>query len=102
MKSHIINFPTYLQEGYALGKTQSVSHLRPGFERLVLVGMGGSGMVAVVLKTLLERAEHAIPCEVIHDYFVPNRVDKKTCMIVVSYTGNTEETLQAMHDGLQK
>jgi len=63
-------------------------------ERVVLSGMGGSGLGGRVVKAL-DREKLAVPFEVISDYEIPFYVNGKTLFIGSSYSGNTEETLAA-------
>lgn len=63
--------------------------------RVVLVGMGGSGLAALVAKTWLKN-ELAVPFEVVQTYDMPEYVDYNTFVIASSYSGNTEETLAGL------
>jgi glucose/mannose-6-phosphate isomerase len=54
--------------------------------------MGGSAISGDIIKTLMEEITE-IPVFVIRDYFLPKFVDSKTLVIVESYSGNTEETV---------
>ena len=65
--------------------------------RVVVVGMGGSALAALVAKTWLQK-EIAIPFEVIRNYDLPAYVDYNTLVIASSYSGNTEETLAALNE----
>ncbi len=63
---------------------------------VVITGMGGSALAGLVIKVLLQN-ELTIPLEVIREYELPSYVNKNTLVIVSSYSGNTEETLSALH-----
>lgn len=103
MKQHIENFPTYLQEGLRIANTTTIQQLDTNrFDTLLLVWMWGSGMAWQIIKTRIDSSPTGIPTYVINEYTVPKRVDEKTLMIVASYSWNTEETVSAMHDWLQK
>lgn len=43
-----------------------------------------------------------VTIEVKKDYDLPKRVDEYTLVIISSYSGNTEETISAMHQALIK
>lgn len=60
--------------------------------KLVVAGMGGSALAALILKTWLE-GELSVPIEVVRDYSLPAYVDHDTLVIASSYSGNTEETV---------
>lgn len=71
---------------------------------IVITGMGGSALAALVAKVVLQ-TELSIPFDIVRDYELPAYVDKNTLVIASSYSGNTEETLsglsQAMQNGSQ-
>jgi len=68
---------------------------------VVVVGMGGSAIGGEILKDwLLDRA--SIPIEVCRDYVLPAYVDENSLVIVVSYSGETEETLSAFLDAVKR
>lgn len=60
---------------------------------IVWAGMGGSALPAV---TLNQWPKVKLPFEVVRDYQIPEYVDSKTLFIASSYSGNTEETLEAL------
>ncbi len=62
---------------------------------VVLTGMGGSALASSLAKVLLE-SELSFPFEVIRGYELPAYVNRKTLVIVSSYSGNTEETLSTL------
>ncbi len=63
------------------------------FDKVVLFGMGGSALGGWVIKRLYPDLK--VPFEVVSDYQVPGYVDDKTLVILSSYSGNTEEVLEA-------
>ncbi len=63
--------------------------------KVVLAGMGGSGIVCdVIYVVLYERSE--IPVTVVKDFKTPRWVDSKTLVCGISYSGNTLETLNVV------
>lgn len=62
---------------------------------VVVAGMGGSALAALLLKSWL-RDEIKIPFEVVRNYDLPTFVGENTLVIASSYSGNTEETLEAL------
>ncbi|MDW5562761.1 MAG: bifunctional phosphoglucose/phosphomannose isomerase [Methanomassiliicoccus sp.] len=63
-----------------------------GSERLCLCGLGGSAMGADVLCDHLERTTKVM-ASVIRDVALPGWVDRDTLVVLISYSGNTRETL---------
>lgn len=66
---------------------------------IVVAGMGGSAFPAVFLRSW---PGTLVPLEVVRDYELPVYVDEHTLVISSSYSGNTEETLAAIHDAEDK
>jgi len=64
-----------------------------GITNVVLAGMGGSAWPALYLRSW---PGLAVPLEVVSNYDVPTYVDEHTLFISSSYSGNTEETLEAL------
>lgn len=72
--------------------------------KIVVAGMGGSALAALMLKVWLE-AELTVPIEIVRDYTLPAYIDTNTLVVTSSYSGNTEETVscfaQARERGAQ-
>lgn len=66
-----------------------------GISNVVLAGMGGSALPAVFLRSW---PGTLVPFEIVRDYELPEYVNDKTLFISSSYSGNTEETLAALHE----
>ncbi len=70
-------------------------------DNIVVAGMGGSALAALVIKTWL-KAELSKPFEVVRNYDLPNYVNTNTLVIASSYSGNTEETVSCLDQANQK
>jgi glucose/mannose-6-phosphate isomerase len=62
---------------------------------LVVTGMGGSALAALLVKVLYQ-AKLKVPLDIIRGYDLPGYVNENTLVIASSYSGNTEETLSAL------
>ena len=62
---------------------------------IIVAGMGGSALAAMVAQSWLNPK---LPFEVVRNYNLPAYANAQTLVIVSSYSGNTEETLSALHD----
>jgi glucose/mannose-6-phosphate isomerase len=60
---------------------------------VVLAGMGGSALYGVILNSW---PQLNVPFEIVRNYVIPPYVNSKTLFIASSYSGNTEETLEAL------
>ena len=68
---------------------------------LVVTGMGGSALAALVIKVLLQ-SKLSIPFDIIRGYDLPAYVNENTLVVASSYSGNTEETLSALEQAQAK
>ncbi len=89
-------FPGQCREGLALGDEVSTERLA-GFSRIVVLGMGGSGIAGSLLGALL-------PAEVVpvRGYTLPRWVGEESLVVALSYSGDTEETLSAFREALPR
>lgn len=62
-------------------------------ENILFAGMGGSALGALLSKTW---PSYKVPFEICNNYTIPKYVDSKTLFIASSYSGNTEETIEAL------
>ena len=73
----------------------------PEFNNVLICGLGGSGIGGIILSQLL--ADHcSVPVQSSKDYTIPAFVDDKTLVIACSYSGNTEETLEAIDHAIEQ
>jgi len=70
-------------------------------ERVLVVGMGGSAIGGDLLRSWLSDVS-PIPIDVSRDYKLPGYADEKTLVFVVSYSGNTEETLSSFVEAVER
>jgi len=68
---------------------------------VLILGMGGSA-IGAALTANLSKYETNVPIETCRDYDIPHWVDKNTFVIAVSYSGNTEETLESFRQAITK
>ncbi|MEM4247111.1 MAG: bifunctional phosphoglucose/phosphomannose isomerase [Candidatus Woesearchaeota archaeon] len=93
----IHSLPQQIREGIQLAKDIKVSG---EFSSIVVTGMGGSGIPGDLLKSILRDCK--LPIIVNKDYSLPGFVNKNTLVFVISYSGNTEETISAFKDAQKK
>lgn len=70
-------------------------------QNIVLAGMGGSALAALLVKSWLSDVL-PVPFEVVRDYTLPTYIDGTTLVIASSCSGNTEETLACLDEALGK
>jgi glucose/mannose-6-phosphate isomerase len=71
------------------------------FRGVSFLGMGGSGFIGDIIKALIED-DISIPVEVVKGYNLPAFVKSDWLVVAVSYSGNTEETLSAVGQALDR
>ncbi len=62
---------------------------------VVVAGMGGSGIIGDLLSAVVS-GNCPIPVSVCKSYNLPAYVDDRTFFIAISFSGNTEETIETM------
>jgi glucose/mannose-6-phosphate isomerase len=89
MEKIIYSLPNQIDE--ALASFPAVRPKKKKITSVCICGMGGSGISGDILATLYPR----IRISTHKDYTIPDYVDDKTLAILISYSGNTEETLHS-------
>lgn len=101
MLADVLGSPSQLQ----LARADAVARREdlPGAaDRIVYLGMGGSGIAGDALKALAAPTA-AMPIEVVKDYALPAYASGPgTLVIACSYSGNTEETLEAFDEARKR
>ncbi|MBE0477623.1 bifunctional phosphoglucose/phosphomannose isomerase [Candidatus Aerophobetes bacterium] len=102
MREILERFPEQCKEAIKLGRDMNVTSRIRGdkVDKIVVCGLGGSAIGGDILKTLFSAQKTTI--EVNRDYHLPSFVDEKTVVFVVSYSGNTEETIFSFKQALKK
>jgi glucose/mannose-6-phosphate isomerase len=72
-----------------------------GLNSIVVLGMGGSGVAGEILQAI-GKDQLGIPISLVGDYSIPAFVGRGTLVFAVSFSGNTEETLEAAESALQR
>ncbi len=101
MKELVQNFTKQLQEALLIAEKAVITKGNSTIKNVVITGLGGSGIGGTILSEIVSE-NCVVPIVVNKDYFIPNFVNENTLVIVSSYSGNTEETLNAFHQALTK
>lgn len=94
-------FPSQLSQALKIGENNRFPKPDCSFKNIVIAGMGGSGIGGNIVQDYLFK-ELKLPIISNKRYGLPAFVNEETFLIVCSYSGNTEETLSALKEGLQK
>lgn len=101
MKTLVENFPNQLREALAIGKAAKLTSPKKKISSVYISGLGGSGIGGTIVSELTA-LEAAAPITVGKGYFIPKFVSENTLVIISSYSGNTEETLNAMEMAIKE
>ncbi|KXH77173.1 MAG: hypothetical protein AM326_05530 [Candidatus Thorarchaeota archaeon SMTZ-45] len=103
MHSMVKNFPSLLTS-YRIESETRETCIRLGDEGIggiLILGMGGSAIAGLYVQSLF-RHSAPIPILTNQDYTLPAYVDSNWIIIAVSYSGNTEETLAAYDESVNR
>lgn len=104
MVSLLLDFPNQCKKAkeliYNLKNNKGKDYYE-NISNIVITGLGGSAICGDLLYCYLYTKSH-LPIIVNRDYTLPAFVNYKTLLFVVSYSGNTEETISAYIEGLRK
>ena len=101
MFDSIWQFPDNLGQAYELGTNIKLFQKYSNINNVVIAGMGGSAIGGDVVS-ILEKDNLNYPIFISRGYSLPNWVNENTLLICSSYSGNTEETLTTLDNGLKK
>jgi glucose/mannose-6-phosphate isomerase len=91
-------FAEQCREAWAMGRAARDLPDADGVENVVVLGMGGSGVSGDVVQALVE-PRLSVPWRTIKGYGpLPEWIGRNTLTFVVSYSGDTEETLAAFEE----
>ena len=100
MKDLVQNFTSQLRESKAIADKAILSDHKH-IQSILITGLGGSGIGGSIISELIADS-CSVPIAVNKDYFLPAFVNETTLVIVSSYSGNTEETLNAMQEAISR
>ncbi len=95
MRRLVKQFTNQLTDALLIGKKAQLTLPKKPINSIVITGLGGSGIGGTIAKQLVAD-QIKIPVLVNNDYSLPAFVNENTLVIVSSFSGNTEETLEAL------
>ena len=95
-------FPEQVRAGLEIGADASVElPASEGLHSVAVLGMGGSGISGDVVSVLPAEG-YRVPVVSVKGYRLPAFVDRASLVFAVSYSGNTEETLDTLEQALER
>ena len=101
MKTLVANFSKQLTEAIAIGSSAKLTASQNKISNVLICGLGGSGIGGSIVTELVAGNAN-VPINVTKGYFIPAYVNENTLVIISSYSGNTEETLNCMKLAISK
>jgi len=98
MRNIILDSPKQLKTGLSLAKNIK---LEGKFDKIIICGMGGSALPANILITYFLN-NLKMPVFSHRTYNLPAQADKNSLIVAISYSGNTEETVSAYKQAIEK
>jgi len=99
MLSFCVEAAKHCDNAAKLANRVNVDYPEP--EAIIVAGMGGSAIGGELLKDW-SRDSTITPIEVCREYHLPAYANRKTLVLVTSYSGETEETLSVFLEALKK
>lgn len=88
-------------EAIEITRNIAFSFTKDDIENVVITGMGGAAIAGDMIKSLSMDTAH-IPVIMNRTYSLPSFVNDKTLVIILSYSGDTEETVSAANHALER
>jgi len=101
MFDKIQDFPKQLEASWTSLWVKDLGIDTKGITGVIVCGMGGSGIAGLLAQELVSESL-SIPFVVWNDYGLPAWVGETTLVIACSYSGDTEETLDAVKHAVEK
>ena len=101
MKTLVANFSKQLSEAINIGNNAKLTESKNKISNVLICGLGGSGIGGSIVSELVAGNAN-VPINVTKGYFIPAYVNENTLVIISSYSGNTEETLNCMELSIAK
>ena len=101
MDELIANFTNQLKDALEIGRSARLTPRHKDIRNVVVAGMGGSGIGGNLVSSLIAE-KIKLPIIISKDYFLPEFVNEHTLLIANSYSGNTEETMHALEEGIRR
>ena len=94
MRKSIYSFPIQIDEMINQYESYKLKNRYTEINNILVLGMGGSAIGAEICQALI-KDKCSVPIIVNRNYIIPNWVNSKTLVIASSYSGETEETIEA-------
>ena len=94
-------YPLQLKQAWEEIETQILPESFKSVNNVVVSGMGGSALGARIIDSYIVD-KIRLPIVIFTEYHLPNYVSSNSLVIAYSYSGNTEETINAAYEALKR
>jgi len=94
------SFPYMMEDALFISRSHNVK-IKNSFDSIIIAGMGGSAMAGDIVRSVFYD-RFPCPVQVVRGYSLPKSVGKNSLVFVLSYSGNTEETISVFKEALSK
>ena len=101
MRNLISGFGNQLRHALEIGASASLKKETKEIRSVMISGLGGSGIGGTIVSELMA-AECVVPICSNKGYDLPEYINEHTLVICSSFSGNTEETLEAFEKAMAK
>lgn len=102
MEEHILGLPKQLAEGYGLTGSVGSKYKDKEIKNIVIAGMGGSGLPGNILRYGAKYLDIKTPLYSHKSYGLPHVAGEESLVVVISYSGNTEEALSSYAEAISR
>lgn len=102
MRQFILDFPNQFKKGIKAAEAADLNSLtarKNDFQNLIICGMGGSALPGELIKIL---PHLNIPVFIHKSYGLPKEAGDESFVFISSYSGDTEETVSALNEAIQR
>jgi glucose/mannose-6-phosphate isomerase len=100
-KKYLLSFPEQIRNSQKIFADNPVKIKKDSIKNIVYLGMGGSAIAGDIISDVLFD-QLPIPIQVVRGYNLLAACSESTLVIASSYSGNTEETLQAVDEAKER
>jgi glucose/mannose-6-phosphate isomerase len=95
-------FPEQVSEAVSIGRSEIALPSLSSPRNVAVLGMGGSGISGDVVAALAAENGLRVPVTTVKGYRLSPFIDADSLVFAVSYSGNTEETLEALDAAMER
>lgn len=94
------SFPYMMEDALFISRSHNVK-INNSFNSIIIAGMGGSAMAGDIVQSVFYD-RFLCSVQVVRGYSLPKNAGKRSLVFILSYSGNTEETLSVFRQALSK